>query len=253
MNDFRPSHLDLQAIAKQVMLAHGFEPDFPPPVAQQLAALKSTGRGSQRRSSRSATAALVLDRQRHFARSRSDRSRRTAAQRRRQGADRNRRRGCLRPQRQSPSTSTPRKKPPPFTPACAIFSMLPEELSTGTTSLLENEDRLSVVIEFVSAADGARHVQRRLSRHRAQQGAAHLQRASEHGLKATGPAPAKVAASTDLQAQLKLQDEVAQALKQQRYQHGALNLETSEVRPVMLNRQGRRCVRQEKNPRHRSD
>ena len=33
--------------------------------------------------------------------------------------------------------------------------MLPEELSTGLTSLNENEDRLSIVIEFVVAADGS--------------------------------------------------------------------------------------------------
>ena len=41
MNNVRPSQLDLQATAKQVMLAHGFEPDFPPQVAQQLAELKT--------------------------------------------------------------------------------------------------------------------------------------------------------------------------------------------------------------------
>ena len=41
MNEARPSHLDPQATAKQVMLEHGFEPDFPPPVAQQLMELKA--------------------------------------------------------------------------------------------------------------------------------------------------------------------------------------------------------------------
>src|SRR5580658_7259498 len=40
MNDVHSSHIDLQATAKQVMLAHGFEPDFPPQIAQQLAELK---------------------------------------------------------------------------------------------------------------------------------------------------------------------------------------------------------------------
>ena len=51
----------------------------------------------------------------------------------------------------------------------------------------------------------------------------------------------------ELQAQLKLQDEAAQALRQQRYRQGALNLETSEVRPVVLNQQVVDVVNQEKN------
>jgi exoribonuclease-2 len=57
----------------------------------------------------------------------------------------------------------------------------------------------------------------------------------------------KVAASTELQAQLTLQDEAAQALKNQRYQNGALNLETSEVHPVMLNQQIVDVAKQERN------
>jgi len=62
-----------------------------------------------------------------------------------------------------------------------------------------------------------------------------------------GAAPAKVAASADLQAQLRLQDEVAQALKNQRYQNGALNIETSELHPVVLNQQVVDLANQEKN------
>jgi exoribonuclease-2 len=46
-----------------------------------------------------------------------------------------------------------------------------------------------------------------------------------------------VAASTELQAQLKLQDQVAQTLKNLRYENGALNLETSEVVPLVVNDQ----------------
>jgi exoribonuclease-2 len=41
MNNSNPSHFDLQAAAKQIMLENGFEPDFPPEVQQQLAQLKS--------------------------------------------------------------------------------------------------------------------------------------------------------------------------------------------------------------------
>jgi exoribonuclease-2 len=60
-------------------------------------------------------------------------------------------------------------------------------------------------------------------------------------------APGKVAASSDLQSQLKLQDEVAQALKNERFRHGALNIETIEVRPVMLDDKVVDVVKQEKN------
>src|SRR6202163_779735 len=41
MKEVQSAHLDLQAIARQIMLDHGFEPDFPPQVAQQLAQLKT--------------------------------------------------------------------------------------------------------------------------------------------------------------------------------------------------------------------
>src|SRR5207245_9246319 len=66
-------------------------------------------------------------------------------------------------------------------------------------------------------------------------------------LEGTGPAQAKVAASPELQAQLKLQDEVAQTLKNERYRHGALNIETAEVHPVILNDQIIDLQKQEKN------
>src|SRR5205807_327268 len=41
-----------------------------------------------------------------------------------------------------------------YTPA-AIFPMLPAELSTDLTSLAADQDRLSIVIEFVVAPDGS--------------------------------------------------------------------------------------------------
>src|SRR5881227_645389 len=41
MPDSNPSHLDLQATAKEVMQEHGFEPDFPPGVSEQLAELRN--------------------------------------------------------------------------------------------------------------------------------------------------------------------------------------------------------------------
>ena len=92
------------------------------------------------------------------------------------------------------------------------FPMLPEELSTGKTSLLENQDCLSVVTEFVVDSSGAvksSSVYRALVRNKAQ-----LQYNSVGAwLEGKSSAPPKVAAAADLQAQLKLQDEVAQKLK----------------------------------------
>src|ERR1700678_2581307 len=40
-NPQQPSSLNLPAIARQVMQAHGFQPDFPPEVQKQLADIKS--------------------------------------------------------------------------------------------------------------------------------------------------------------------------------------------------------------------
>jgi exoribonuclease-2 len=54
-------------------------------------------------------------------------------------------------------------------------------------------------------------------------------------LEGRGAAPAKVAASPGFQSQLRLQDEAAQALRNERYRRGALNIETIETRPVVLN------------------
>src|ERR1700751_565684 len=40
MSEATLSHLELQSTAKEIMQRYGFEPDFPPQVPQQLAALK---------------------------------------------------------------------------------------------------------------------------------------------------------------------------------------------------------------------
>jgi exoribonuclease-2 len=66
-------------------------------------------------------------------------------------------------------------------------------------------------------------------------------------LEGTGPAPAKVASSADLAAQLKLQDAAAQRMVDGRFQHGALDLETIETRPVMLDDQVVQIKSLEKN------
>jgi len=124
--------------------------------------------------------------------------------------------------------------------------MLPEQLSTGVTSLLENQDNLSMVIEFLVDQNGcvsAGNAYPAVVRNKAQL----TYNAVGAWLEGKSAAPPKVAASAELQAQLKLQNEVAQALKNERFRHGALNIETTEVHPVMLNEQVVDIARQEKN------
>ncbi len=126
------------------------------------------------------------------------------------------------------------------------FPMLPEELSTGKTSLLESQDRLSVVIEFVVESDGhvaTSDVYRAVVRNQAQ-----LQYNSVGAwLENAAPPPPKVAASADLQAQLRLQSEAAQKLRSRRYENGALDLQTDEIYPLMMNAQVVDVVNQQKN------
>ncbi len=126
------------------------------------------------------------------------------------------------------------------------FAMLPEELSTGASSLLPDVDRPAVVIESVVDAGGSlstSDVYRAIVRNKAQL----TYGAVGAWLEGKAAAPPKVAASLDLQAQLKLQDEAAQALRKLRYEQGALNIDTSEVHPVVLNQQVVDVVQQEKN------
>jgi exoribonuclease-2 len=114
-----------------------------------------------------------------------------------------------------------------------VFPMLPVELSEGITSLNENEDRAAIVIEFCvdptgAASDGKAY--RALVRNRAQLAYS----AVGAWLEGRGSAPAKVAANAELAAQLRLQDMAAQCMLGSRFQHGALDLETMETRPVTL-------------------
>jgi exoribonuclease-2 len=112
------------------------------------------------------------------------------------------------------------------------FPMLPDDLSTDLTSLNEHADRLAVVVELTVAADGS-----------VQDGTAYravLRNAAQLAYSSVGPwlegqaaAPAKAAASADLEAQLRLQDEAAQKLREQRHRLGALDLDRSETEAIL--------------------
>jgi exoribonuclease-2 len=112
------------------------------------------------------------------------------------------------------------------------FPMLPERLSTDLTSLNEGQDRAAVVIEMLVAADGSiggeSIYQARVRNH-----AQLTYSAVGAWLEATAAPPAKVAASADLQAQLKLQDEAAMALREARHRLGALTFDRQESQAVI--------------------
>jgi exoribonuclease-2 len=124
--------------------------------------------------------------------------------------------------------------------------MLPEELSTNLTSLLEAADKLSIVIEAIVTKEGEAHsgdVYRAVTRNKAQL----TYDAVGAWLEGKGAAPPKLADSSELKAQLRLQNDAAAKLRAERFRHGALNIETTETRPVIFNETVVDIARQDKN------
>ncbi|MGC2031523.1 MAG: RNB domain-containing ribonuclease [Steroidobacteraceae bacterium] len=115
--------------------------------------------------------------------------------------------------------------------AAEIFAMLPERLSTNLTSLVQDQDRLCVVIEMNIDANGTlgqSALYRALVRNRAKL----AYRSVAAWLQGKAAAPSRVGAVAGLDAQLRLQDTIAQALKGQRQAKGALQFDTAENRAV---------------------
>jgi exoribonuclease-2 len=114
-----------------------------------------------------------------------------------------------------------------------IFPMLPEKLSNDLTSMNPATDRLAVVTEMVFAADGSLQgsdIYRALVRNHARL----AYNSVAAWLDGTGPMPHGIAAVAGLDENIRLQDRVAQKLEANRYAHGALDLETIELRPVFV-------------------
>ncbi|MGA9495758.1 MAG: RNB domain-containing ribonuclease [Terriglobales bacterium] len=247
MNDPKPPSINLQAIARQVMLARGFQPDFSPETSKQLADIAAhppqlTPSDKVRDLRTLLWSSIDNDTSK-------DLDQIEVAERLPNGdvkvmigiADVDSFVGKDSPIDQHAARETTSV----YTGVC-IFPMLPNELSTGASSLLPDVDRPAVVTEFVVNSSGSitsSNVYRAIVRNKAQL----TYGAVGAWLDGTGVAPAKVAASSDLQAQLKLQDEVAQMLRKLRYENGALNIDTAEVNPVLLNQQVVDVVAEEKN------
>jgi exoribonuclease-2 len=117
--------------------------------------------------------------------------------------------------------------------AARVFAMLPEKLSTDLTSLNDDEDRMAVIIEMLVAEDGSNsrgdvylgyvHNYAKLAYDRV---AAWLDGEDEE--------PEKVSAVPGLAETLRLQDKAADRMRDLRHENGALDLETIEARPVIV-------------------
>jgi exoribonuclease-2 len=116
--------------------------------------------------------------------------------------------------------------------AARMFPMLPERLSTDLTSLNEGEDRVALVIEMVIRDDGASEdagVYRAIVHNKAK--LAYDRVAA--WLDGEDDEPEKVSAVEGLAESLRLQDRTADRMRDLRHEHGALDLETIEARPVI--------------------
>src|SRR5450755_4636625 len=149
------SHIDLQSIAKQVMTQYGFEADFPPEAAQQLAQLKAhppnVATGADIRDLRNLLWSSIdndtsrdLDQIEYAERTPDSRIKIMIGI-----ADVD----AFVP-KDSPIDKHAAIETTTVYTGVRIFPMLPTELSTGATSLLENADKLSVVTEYAVGADG---------------------------------------------------------------------------------------------------
>ena len=224
-------HFDLSAAARRSMLAHGFEPDYPPAVAGQLDQLRThppqlapTARDLRGLlwSSIDNDTSKDLD-QIEYVETLPNGSCRLLI-----GiADVD----AFVPKGSPIDQHALRETTTVYT-GVDIFAMLPEELSTGLTSLLQDQERAAVVGEFT--IDAQAHVAATELYLARVLNKAQLAYPSIGAWLSGQPAPPKVAASADLQQQLRLQDQIAQRLRMERYTHGALNLETIETHPIRL-------------------
>jgi len=116
------------------------------------------------------------------------------------------------------------------------FPMLPNQLSTDLTSLNQNEDRAAVVTEYIVDAQGnlsGQSIYRAVVHNRAQLAYSRV----GPWLEGKNPLDVKIAGSVELQAQLKLQDEAAQAMRAKRVADGALEFRRIEADPLVVDGQ----------------
>src|SRR6202050_1155115 len=223
MNDSETSSIDLRAIARQVMQARGFQPDFSPETKRQLADIKA-------HPPQLAASDKVRDLRNLLWSSIDNDTSKDLDQI--EVADQLPN-GDVKVMigiadvdafvaKDSPIDQHAARETTTVYTGVDIFPMLPEELSTGATSLLQDQERASVICEFIVDAQA-----------QVSAGNVYLARVTNKAqlaypsvgawLANQAPAPPKVAASQELQQQLRLPDDIAQRLGRGRSHHGGLN------------------------------
>src|ERR1019366_8283609 len=220
---------DLKARAHQAMLEAGFQPDFPPDVVREVQALKpAVDSGTAARDLRSLLWSSIdndssrdLDQVEYVE----------------QLPD-----GTLRllvgiadvdasvPKGSVTDLHAAAEATSVYT-GVAIFPMLPGELSTDLTSLLDAQDRLSLIIEMRVTDSGE------VDGHEVYpawlRNSAKLAYSSTGAwLEGRGPMPPAVAGTPGMEAQLRLQQETSERLRGLRKQHGALTFGSIEATAV---------------------
>jgi exoribonuclease II len=112
-----------------------------------------------------------------------------------------------------------------------VFPMLPERLCTDLSSLNPGQDRLAVVTEMDIAAD-ASIARASVYRARVHNHAQLAYDAVSAWIDGEGPLPEAAQAAQGMEAQLRLQDDVAQRLRARRHAQGSLELQTFQPRAV---------------------
>jgi exoribonuclease-2 len=241
--------VDLRAAARDVMLANGFQPDFPPEVQLEVAQLDDQDADDAARKVRKDLTTLLWS-------SIDNRESRDLDQveyaERLPGGEIRLMVGiadvdALVPKGSAVDLHAAENTTSVYT-GVVVFPMLPERLSTNLTSLNEGEDRCAIVVELDVREDGSiarENAYRALVRN-------HAKLAYEpvgHWLSGTGARPKKMASVEGLEDQVRLHDEVSQRLAAYRRRAGAVEIETIEARPVTA---GEKVIDIAVSPRNRA-
>lgn len=221
-------------MARRVMFENGFEPDFPPGVAIELQGLESKRRIEQDDPSIRDLRALLwssidnsdsrdLDQIEYTERLAGDRIRLMIGI---ADVDAFVLKGSAIDRHAFEKTTS-------IYTAVKTFPMLPEQLSNDTTSLLDDVDRLAVVIDLTVDPEGevtSNEVYRAVVRNHAKL----VYETVGAWLEGRAPAPARVSEVPGLAEQIRLQDETTERLRALRRRSGALNLRTIEAKPIAV-------------------